>query len=366
MLDDPDNAATLRLGNMVIDLRTGAVDGGAGGRLSPTERALLARLADARGTPVSLGELLEDVWGYSPTSRSRTVATTFSRLRTRVEHDPGCPTWLLTVHGEGYMLAESPTPEVTLLELVGREAELNSVLRWLADGQGPWLSVIGGGGTGKSTLLSHLAGHPELLPADAFPSGLRLLRPASGEGVEELVGRILAALPTPGLLCLVDLEELDVDPIALALAEHLAASNARVVAAARRALDVRGEGVLPLPPLAVDAVAAALEPLGRAHLAAATFGLPLGLHLARSGEAPEPDEDPLGWLEAQVDAAAAPRHRTMQANRSSTCCHLPEACLRPGWADSPGSVAALAAAGLLEWTDAGEPTLPCWLEQELT
>lgn len=78
-----------------------------GARLKLTEKeaAILARLAQADGAPVSREALLRDVWGYAPSVSTRTLETHIHRLRRKLEPSPANPRWLVT-EGAGYRLAK--------------------------------------------------------------------------------------------------------------------------------------------------------------------------------------------------------------------------------------------------------------------
>ena len=95
-----------------------------GARLKLTEKesAILARLAAARGGPVSREALLRDVWGYGPNMSTRTLETHIHRLRRKLEASPGGRRWLKTEDG-GYRLAICAEE----LEPVGGEASAFSV-----------------------------------------------------------------------------------------------------------------------------------------------------------------------------------------------------------------------------------------------
>lgn len=82
-----------------------------GGRcdLSEREQQLLLYLARHAGRAVSRDELLAQVWGLSPAGiTTRTIDMHIARLREKLHDDPGSPRIVLTVRGQGYMLA---TPE---------------------------------------------------------------------------------------------------------------------------------------------------------------------------------------------------------------------------------------------------------------
>ncbi|HLQ75900.1 MAG TPA: response regulator transcription factor [Terriglobia bacterium] len=70
--------------------------------ISERECRLLQRLIESRGDVVSRDELLQEVWGYSAASMTRTVDVHIAWLRQKVEDDPSDPHYILTVHGQGY------------------------------------------------------------------------------------------------------------------------------------------------------------------------------------------------------------------------------------------------------------------------
>jgi DNA-binding response OmpR family regulator len=79
-----------------------------GGRsdLSERERELLGYLAAHAGRAVSRDELLGRVWGLNPAGiTTRTIDMHVARLREKLRDDPSRPRVVLTVRGEGYMLA---------------------------------------------------------------------------------------------------------------------------------------------------------------------------------------------------------------------------------------------------------------------
>ena len=66
---------------------------------------LLVYLVDHRGDVVTRERLLDEVWGYERFPTTRTVDTHVLRLRRKLEQDPDRPTWILTVHAQGYRFA---------------------------------------------------------------------------------------------------------------------------------------------------------------------------------------------------------------------------------------------------------------------
>jgi len=84
-----------------------------GGRceLSERERQLLHYLACHAGRAVSRDELLARVWGLNPSGiTTRTIDMHIARLREKLHDGPGSPRIVLTVRGEGYMLAARERP----------------------------------------------------------------------------------------------------------------------------------------------------------------------------------------------------------------------------------------------------------------
>jgi DNA-binding response OmpR family regulator len=79
-----------------------------GGRceLSEREQQLLHYLACHAGRAVSRDELLARVWGLNPAGiTTRTIDMHIARLREKLHDDPGSPRIVLTVRGQGYMIA---------------------------------------------------------------------------------------------------------------------------------------------------------------------------------------------------------------------------------------------------------------------
>jgi DNA-binding response OmpR family regulator len=70
--------------------------------LTAKEGELLHLLVRSRGRTVDRSRMLKEVWGYDPTSTTRTVDTHILNLRHKIEDDPARPRHILTVYGEGY------------------------------------------------------------------------------------------------------------------------------------------------------------------------------------------------------------------------------------------------------------------------
>ena len=74
-------------------------------RLTGMEFSLLELLVSRSGEPFSRSEILQEVWGYTPERHvdTRVVDVHVSRLRAKLEEDPGNPELILTARGTGYL-----------------------------------------------------------------------------------------------------------------------------------------------------------------------------------------------------------------------------------------------------------------------
>lgn len=70
--------------------------------LTTREAALLRALIDREGQAVPRGDLLEEVWGLKPGTRTRVVDSFVARLRKYIETDPSHPRHIVSVRGHGY------------------------------------------------------------------------------------------------------------------------------------------------------------------------------------------------------------------------------------------------------------------------
>jgi DNA-binding response OmpR family regulator len=73
-------------------------------RLTTREIGLLRALIDREGEAVTRGELLEEVWGLRPDTKTRVVDSFIVRLRRYIEADPANPEHIVSVRGHGYRL----------------------------------------------------------------------------------------------------------------------------------------------------------------------------------------------------------------------------------------------------------------------
>jgi len=74
-------------------------------RLTGMEFSLLELLVSRSGEPFSRGEILKEVWGYTPERHvdTRVVDVHISRLRSKLEADPANQELILTARGTGYL-----------------------------------------------------------------------------------------------------------------------------------------------------------------------------------------------------------------------------------------------------------------------
>ena len=72
--------------------------------LTTREMGLLRALLDRNGAAATRGELLEEVWGLKPDTKTRVVDSFIVRLRRYVESDPSRPRHIVSLRGHGYRL----------------------------------------------------------------------------------------------------------------------------------------------------------------------------------------------------------------------------------------------------------------------
>ncbi|MFT6820474.1 MAG: putative ATPase [Myxococcota bacterium] len=265
---------------------------------SPIERALLTYLLNVTDRPVPREELLREVWGYSPKTKTRTVSTTARRLRTKIEPDVKAPSVLLNVRGQGYVLhpprsaigTGAPSlaeverqvrallgEDVDLLSLVGgtrrktniraepnrlvgRDADLQD-LATLVYGGARLVTLHGPGGIGKTRLatrfardrnnaysggtwfcdLSDATTHIEMLRTIAEVLGLAPSALRTGDPVERLAAVLEHRGPT--LLVLDNFEQLSDDAVTAVANLMDLASNITLIVTSRERLRIELERV---------------------------------------------------------------------------------------------------------------------------
>ncbi len=70
--------------------------------LTTREVGLLRALVDREGETVTRGELLEEVWGLRPDTKTRVIDSFIVRLRKYLERNPSNPEHIVSVRGQGY------------------------------------------------------------------------------------------------------------------------------------------------------------------------------------------------------------------------------------------------------------------------
>ena len=96
---------SFRLGNIEIDLRKQVLrKNGEEVHLTTYEKLVLQYLIERKGQDIARQELLENVWGYSPTMQTRTVDNQILKLRKKIEDNHSKRKHIITVHGFGYRL----------------------------------------------------------------------------------------------------------------------------------------------------------------------------------------------------------------------------------------------------------------------
>jgi len=99
----------VRCSDVVVDLGARAVSrGGVEVRLTPTEWALLALLAENAGTSLDHRTLLGQVWGPEYVGDRNYLRTFIQRLRRKLEANPGTPGVIQTAGRHGYRFGPMP------------------------------------------------------------------------------------------------------------------------------------------------------------------------------------------------------------------------------------------------------------------
>lgn len=74
--------------------------------LTPTEFSIIKLFMESKGRAFKRDEILNIVWGYDFIGDSKIVDVNIRRLRSKIEDDPGHPTYIETVWGVGYRWKE--------------------------------------------------------------------------------------------------------------------------------------------------------------------------------------------------------------------------------------------------------------------
>jgi predicted ATPase/DNA-binding response OmpR family regulator len=282
-----DLGHTIQLRDRVIDLEASEVvlnDDRT--RLSSTEKRLLTFLARRPGRTFTKQELLTRVWGYRPGVVSRTVATTMSRLRVKIEADPANPVHLRSAHYVGYRfdpVAKDWTYQPSRAAVVrgnirapsgsvfvGRE-DLAHTLRQALTSNARLVTLLGPAGVGKTrlanevnwTLRDDYTGGIWICDlADASDNEPLVLSVARTLGLEPASSDVAEALDLLGetLLVLDNCEGVHQQVAELSPDLLGRASGLRVLATSRTALNVRGEHIVTVPTLPLDTDVTVMEP----------------------------------------------------------------------------------------------------------
>jgi DNA-binding response OmpR family regulator len=87
---------TVHFDRFVLETPSGEIE------LTTREMGLLRALIDRDGEVVTRGELLEEVWGLRPDTRTRVIDSFIVRLRRYIEKNPSKPVHIVSVRGRGY------------------------------------------------------------------------------------------------------------------------------------------------------------------------------------------------------------------------------------------------------------------------
>ena len=111
----PGQSGPLRGGRLILDPNTHEVTlDGRTVDLTAKEFELLRLLLSHPNRVFTRDFLQEHIWGYDYYGSPRTVDMHISRLREKIEDDPGSPTYIVTVRGVGYKFKAPSDPRTAL------------------------------------------------------------------------------------------------------------------------------------------------------------------------------------------------------------------------------------------------------------
>lgn len=100
-----DKEKTIRLGNTVVSFDSGTVDNnGSIQTLTAKEYAILYKLTENRGKIVTIDALCDTLWPDGSYGLENSLIVHIRHIREKIETDPSCPQYLVTVRGLGYKL----------------------------------------------------------------------------------------------------------------------------------------------------------------------------------------------------------------------------------------------------------------------
>jgi predicted ATPase/DNA-binding winged helix-turn-helix (wHTH) protein len=253
-------------------------------RLGSRTREILLALVERAGEIVMKSELIARVWPNTIVEEG-TLRVHVNALRNALGCGKSGVRYVENVTGRGYLFiapvtrreeprARQPGLTIPLTRMIGREPILSALTARLAQAHSShrrFLTVVGPGGSGKSTVAANLA---DSLRA-SYPDGARLIDLAAapnaaplaavaaslgcGAGTRDEVTPLINLLRKKQMLLVLDNCEHVVDGAA-ALAETLlaCAPGLHILATSREPLRTRSERLLQLPPLGLPAAAAPL------------------------------------------------------------------------------------------------------------
>lgn len=344
-------------------------------RLGSRTREILFALVERAGEIVMKSELIARVWPNTIVGEG-TLRVHVNALRNALGCGKSGVRYVENVTGRGYLFiapvtrreeprARQPGLTLPLTRMIGREPILAALTTRLAQAHSShrrFLTVVGPGGSGKSTVAANLADSVR----GSYPDGARLIDLAAapntsplaavvaslgcGASTREEVTPLINLLRKKQMLLVLDNCERVVDDAA-ALAETLlaCAPGLHILATSREPLRTRSERLLQLPPLGLPAAATpltatralespavqlfverAMDSQDGFELTDATApvvvdicrkvdGLPLAIELAAAlvglfgiREVASRIDDPLGLL-TKGCRTAPPRHQTLRA-----------------------------------------------------
>ncbi len=102
-----ESRSQIVLGELVVDVdRRDAISSGQPCHLTEREFELLNFLARHRNRALATEWIFENVWGYTAELGVKALAVYVRRVRSKIEADPNCPKFLVTVRGYGYKLTD--------------------------------------------------------------------------------------------------------------------------------------------------------------------------------------------------------------------------------------------------------------------
>jgi DNA-binding response OmpR family regulator len=102
-------AKILKHGNLVIDSYAARVMKGTKEvALTAKEYLVLLFFARNMGNVISISDLLKSIWGRAGSNNKQVVYMTLSRLRKKIEDEPGNPIHIITLRNDGYIMLSEP------------------------------------------------------------------------------------------------------------------------------------------------------------------------------------------------------------------------------------------------------------------